>query len=131
MMKLSDDLCAIHLSTQDMINSSSKLLWSSKAEKTMVVTPKGRDVLKRHRSQKKSADSLSPPNNKNNGNNNSNSVPGPGAPPNTNHNMRPSNSMITPGGPQPPPRPGSGGPPPLRPGAPPALPPGLPPPNRH
>eukprot|EP01083_Nonionella_stella_P032488 88946_1 len=53
-MKFTDDLCATHLSEQDMMNSKSKLLWSSKAEKTMVVTPKGRDILKRHRSQKRS-----------------------------------------------------------------------------
>eukprot|EP00486_Rosalina_sp_Unknown_P001704 CAMPEP_0201567638 /NCGR_PEP_ID=MMETSP0190_2-20130828/8207_1 /ASSEMBLY_ACC=CAM_ASM_000263 /TAXON_ID=37353 /ORGANISM="Rosalina sp." /LENGTH=266 /DNA_ID=CAMNT_0047987845 /DNA_START=1176 /DNA_END=1976 /DNA_ORIENTATION=- len=114
MMKLSDDLCAIHLSKQDMINSSSKLLWSSKAEKTMVVTPKGRDVLKRHRSQKRSDSSLTPP--KQNNNNNA----GPGAPPNTNHhNVKPQlNTTITPGGP------------PSAPALPPALPPARPPPHR-
>merc|ERR1712141_959627 len=50
-MKLSDELCAVHLSAADMANSSSKLLWSNKAEKTMVITPKGKDVLKRHRMQ--------------------------------------------------------------------------------
>ena len=134
MMKLSDDLCGIHLSKQDMINSSSKLLWSSKAEKTMVVTPKGRDVLKRHRSQKKSDSSLTPPNTKQNNTNNSGHS---GYPPNINHNVRQQmNSMtIAPGGPPgppgpprpgPPPRPGAGAPPAL----PPALPPARPPPNR-
>ena len=53
LMKLSDELCAVHLSEQDMLYSASKLLWSSKAEKTMVCTVKGRDVLKRHRAQKR------------------------------------------------------------------------------
>lgn len=54
-MKFSDELCAVHLSALDMANSSSKLLWSNKAEKTMVCTPKGREVLKRHRSQRRAA----------------------------------------------------------------------------
>merc|ERR1712039_418249 len=53
MMKFADELRAIHLSEKDMMESASKLLWSSKAEKTMVVTHRGRDVLKRHRMQKK------------------------------------------------------------------------------
>jgi len=53
LMKLSDELCAVHLTKAQMLESASKLLWSSKAEKTMVCTVKGRDVLKRHRAQKR------------------------------------------------------------------------------
>merc|ERR1712228_975868 len=61
LMKLSDEFCAIHLNERDMMESSSKLLWSNKAEKTMVVTFKGRDVLKRHRMQNRTNSNALPP----------------------------------------------------------------------
>lgn len=82
LMTLSDELCSIHLTDEEMQRVSSKLLWSNKAEKTMILSQMGTSKLKAYRGEEKAKllasgvdidMNMGPSNSNNNMNNNINS----------------------------------------------------------